>query len=192
MFCRKCGTNMPDDSQFCMKCGQAQSVTSTAGGAAAAAAPARIPTPVEAPQQKHSFGVGALVLSVLLLLLVIVWGVEQANIHSPLPAQSASIQQPPLQQHKQSTGSVAFTANAGGMTNYKFTVPAGASNVTVKGHFAATGGSGNDIQVVVVSEDEYVNWQNGHPTKTFYNSGRVTQDAVNINLPSDAATYYVL
>ena len=78
------------------------------------------------------------------------------------------------------------------MTNYKFTVPAGASNVTLKGHFTASGGSGSDIQVVVVNEDEYVNWQNGHPTKTFYNSGKLTQGSINITLPSDPTTYYVV
>jgi len=86
----------------------------------------------------------------------------------------------------------AFTVSALAANNYTFTVPAGAFDVTMKGHFAATGGSGSDIEVVVVSEDEFVNWQNGHPSKAFYNSGRVTQDTIKLNLPSDAATYRVV
>jgi uncharacterized membrane protein YvbJ len=35
MFCHKCGVELPDDSRFCRKCGQAQSVL--AGGGAAVA-----------------------------------------------------------------------------------------------------------------------------------------------------------
>jgi hypothetical protein len=86
----------------------------------------------------------------------------------------------------------AFTVGTLAASNYSFTVPAGAFDVSMKGHFAATGGMGNDIEVVVVSEDEFVNWQNGHPSKAFYNSGRVTQDSINLNLPADAATYHVV
>jgi hypothetical protein len=86
----------------------------------------------------------------------------------------------------------AFTVGALGASNYSFVVPAGAFQVTMKGHFAATGGSGNDIEVVVVNQDEFTNWQNGHPTKAYYNSGKTTQDTINLTLPADAATYYVV
>ena len=126
----------------------------------------------------------------LFLLLVVVWVGVQVNRRSQ-SAQSASQERPP-QLHKQTTGNVAFTISAGGTSNYKFTVPAMASNVTMKGHFAATGGFGNDIEVFVGAEDGFVNWQNGHGTKTFYNSGHVTQNSVNISLPSDPAKYYVV
>jgi hypothetical protein len=166
-------------------------VTST-NGAAAAVAPARTPTPVAAPQSQ---GNAIKWVLGLLLFIVVCWAVWQLSLHSfetHTAASPTSQQQPLVQQHKQSTGNVAFTVNAQGANNYKFTVPAGAFNVTLKGHFAATGGSGNDIEVFVVSQDEYVNWQNGHPAKTFYNSGRVTQDSINLIMPSDAATYYVV
>jgi len=62
----------------------------------------------------------------------------------------------------------------------------------MKGHFTASGGAGNDIEVFVVNEDEYTNWQNGHPTKALYSSGKVTQDSINLTLPAEAATYYVV
>ena len=191
MFCSNCGVDLPDDSQFCRKCGQAQSVTSASSGAAAAVAPARIPVAATRPQ--GSTAKWGWVLA-LLLLLVICWAGWQVGVHSYYRPPSASQQPlaPPERPHTQSTGNVAFTVNAQGANNYKFTVPAGAFNVTLKGHFAATGGSGNDIEVFVVAEDEYVNWQNGHPTKAFYNSGKVTQDSINLTLPSDATNYYVV
>ena len=106
--------------------------------------------------------------------------------------QSFAAQPPPPQLHKVSIPTRAFTVSALAANNFTFPVPAGAFDVTMKGHFAATGGLGNDIEVVVVSEDEFVNWRNGHPSKAFYNSGRVTQDTIKLNLPSDAATYYVV
>lgn len=179
----------PSDFQFCQNCGQGQSVTSTSGGAAAAVAPARIP--VAAPQPQGS---GAKWALGLLLVLVVCWGGWQVGVHSSAAHPSASQQPPvpPVQHHQASTGNVAFTVRAQGANNYHFTVPAGAFGVTMKGHFAASGGSGNDIEVVVLSEDEYVNWQNGHPTKALYNSGKVTQDSITLTLPSDATTYYVV
>jgi hypothetical protein len=69
---------------------------------------------------------------------------------------------------------------------------AGATNVTMKGHFTATGGGRNDIEVFVLAEDEFVNWQNRHSVNALYRSGQVTQDSINLTLPSDAATYYVV
>jgi hypothetical protein len=129
-------------------------------------------------------------LTAIALFFTIVWMTQYANRRASVAQQQAAQSLPRLQ--TQSTGSVAFTVNAGSSHYYKFTVPASAFNVTLKGHFAATGGTGNDIEVVVVSEDQYVNWQNGHETKAFYNSGRVTQDTPNVSLPSDATTYYLV
>jgi hypothetical protein len=68
-------------------------------------------------------------------------------------------------------------------------VPAGAYNVNLRGHFSATGGLGNDIEAYLLTEDDLVNWQNGHTVNALYNSGRVTQKTVNVVLPADAGKY---
>lgn len=52
----------------------------------------------------------------------------------------------------------------------------------VKARFRARGGGGNDIEVYVLDEDGFENWQNGHKTPTYYNSGRVTVGRLDINL----------
>ena len=73
MFCRKCGTKLPDDSQFCPKCGLCVLETSTSralptgAGAAAAVAPALEPTPQVAVQHKITRMNRGVVLAVLLL-----------------------------------------------------------------------------------------------------------------------------
>jgi hypothetical protein len=94
--------------------------------------------------------------------------------------------------HTTTTGDKAFTLNAGAATYFKFPVSAGAYNASLKGHFSATGGVGNDIEVFVMTEDDYVNWQNRHTVNTLYNSGKVTQETLNVTLPTDAGMYYLV
>ena len=104
-----------------------------------------------------------------------------------LPKAQPGFSQPQL--HSQSTGDKAFTVNAGGEYYFTFEVPSGASDVTLKGHFSATGGLGNDIEAFLLTEDDRVNWENGHTVHTLYKSGAVTQETVNSVLPRDAGTY---
>jgi hypothetical protein len=71
-------------------------------------------------------------------------------------------------------------------------VPPGATGVQLQGSFTASGGSGNDVEVYVLPETDFVNWQNRHGAKTYYNSGKVTVGNLNLTLPSDAGSYYLV
>ena len=86
------------------------------------------------------------------------------------------------------SGSVAVNANS--YTSYQFSVPSGATNVVVSGTFTASGGSGNDIRVYIMTQTDFTNWQNGHQANAYYNSGQVTTDTPNVSLP--AGQTYVL
>jgi hypothetical protein len=180
MFCLTCGTDLPNDSRFCRSCGQTQTAVSTGGGAAAA--PARIPTPASKPQNKTTIGIVAGLL--VIVALAGVWYVQNSS-RQPIP--TATTPQPRL--YTQSMGDKAFTVNAGGAQYFIFEAPAGAFSVNLKGHFAATGGTGNDIEVYLLTADDLVNWQNGHTVHTLYNSGRVTQETLNVVLANDAGKY---
>lgn len=72
--------------------------------------------------------------------------------------------------------------------SYKFQVPAAGG--TVVGRFHAQGGSGNDIEVVIMDEDGVENFRNGHKVATYYNSGKLTVGKLNVKL--DAGTYYLI
>jgi hypothetical protein len=79
----------------------------------------------------------------------------------------------------------------------KFTVVQRSKNVRIDGRFQASGGSGNDVEVFILGEDAFLNYQNDHSAATFYNSGKVTADTLNVSLPSteDATatvTYYLV
>ena len=185
MFCTKCGTDLPNDSRFCRSCGQTLGAVSTGGGAAAA--PARIATPAK-PKSRFTYW-----HYVALLILVFIggtWYVQNMKGRGlSLPEQST---RPQPQSHTQGTGDKAFTVNAGGIYYFTFEMPDGPFNATLKGHFAATGGTGNDVEAFVVTEDDFVNWQKGHPVKALYNSGRVTQETLNLSLPPNPGKYLLV
>jgi hypothetical protein len=42
------------------------------------------------------------------------------------------------------------------------------------GHFIVTGGTGNDIVCLILDEDGFTNFRNGHPANASFNSGKVT------------------
>lgn len=85
-----------------------------------------------------------------------------------------------------------FTIEASSGVHFKFTVPAGATSVRLEGSFSATGGGSNDVEVALFSNDEFVNSQAQQPAKSLYDSGRTTQGTLNVLLPADAATYYLV
>jgi zinc-ribbon domain len=186
MFCSKCGTDHLDDSRFCRKCGQALGVVSTGGGAAAVMAPApaqREKRPASRLRRIPLF-IGILVLIFVVGAWVENWRTREALITN----QNSQNSQPRL--HTQITGGKAFTIPAGSTNSFIFDVPSGAYNVSIKGHFSATGGTGNDIIALLLTADDYENWQNRHPFQTLYNSGQVTQETVNVKLPEDRGKYY--
>src|SRR5579862_7775865 len=61
----------------------------------------------------------------------------------------------------------------------------------LSGHFSASGGSGNDIEVLLfTNQDDLTNWQNGHAARCLYRSGRATVGTLDV--PLVAAGTYVL
>ncbi len=84
------------------------------------------------------------------------------------------------------------TVNAGKYQYYQITVPPSATNVHIQGTFAASGGSGNDIIVLMMDSTSFTNWQNGHQVSVYYNSGQLTTSSFDVPLPSGAGTYYLV
>lgn len=65
------------------------------------------------------------------------------------------------------------------------------SDAYLRGDFHANGGLGNDIKVLVMSEEDYVNWANGHEANALYSSGRKTAGSFNLAL-REPGTYRVV
>jgi len=162
--------------------GPSQSV-GVGSGAAVAMAPVQAPAEPKPPVHL-SF---ALVL--LLPLALLAWFVDH-EIAQQTVAQ-ATHQVGGHRLYKVSVGKAALSVRASQSAVYTFNVPVGATNAKVQGHFAATGDSGNDIEVRLFTEAQFTNWKNDHETPALYSSGKVSVGDVAAALPT-AGTYYLV
>lgn len=80
---------------------------------------------------------------------------------------------------------------AGQSIYYQFSAPTGSTDTYVSGTFTAGGGSGNDIRVYVMDEQNFINWRNGHQVSVYYNSGQETVGNINVNIPTGQNLYLV-
>ncbi len=167
MHCVSCGCEISEKSDFCAKCGKRIGAPKTAARAGFVVALLLV----------FFIGLG----SVVLFLRA---DKARANMQSNDP------NAPQLRLYTESIDT-AFTIPQLRHKAYKFAIPAGVNSGTVQGHFSATGGSHNDIEVWLMNDDGFVNWQNKHSVTPIYNSGRVTQGTLNVSLPG-AGTYYLV
>ncbi len=159
---------------------------------AAAVAPARIPeTKSQETKPKRRLVRTPYAIAGVLLIIFVIYGYNASQRANPNPAANP-IDRIVKQQRTTTINNPALHINALSSSYFKLIVPAGATSVLLHGNFTASGGLSNDIEVFVMPEDDFVNWQNGHNAKTFYNSGKVTVGTLNINLPADAGTYYLV
>ena len=85
-----------------------------------------------------------------------------------------------------------ITVKAGGYYDQSFTIDTGKmQNPSLSGSFTASGGSGNDIIVLVMDDMAFTNWVNGHQISTFYNSGKMTAGNIIANL-ANSGTYHLV
>lgn len=82
---------------------------------------------------------------------------------------------------------------ANGYSSYTLTLdPRGRSEYILKGHFVASGGSGNDIRVLLFDPTNYLNWKNGHQSFVMYQSGVVTVADMSVPITQPGQYFLVL
>lgn len=109
----------------------------------------------------------------------------QTNLVNP------TVPAPTIQHGSQDVLGGSFIVEPGKYKVFNVAVTAAMKYPTVEGTFTASGGN-NDIEVFVLDESQYMNWQNGHKFDATYSSGRVTAGKLNIQLPQEPGTYYVV
>ncbi len=65
-----------------------------------------------------------------------------------------------------------------------FTVPDGATQIRLMIDVTAQGGSGNDIKLHILTNDNFLRWRNGQPYVAVYETGQITTFNQTFNLPS--------
>lgn len=164
MYCDHCGSEILGKHGFCSKCGRRAGASK--------------------PALRASFIVALLAVSICSFLF---FHFDLRPIKPEISTQPNSFQ-PKL--HTE-TIDTAFAVPKLSSHSYKFAIPTGANAALLQGHFSAIGGAGNDIEAWLMSDDEFVNWQNRHSVTPIYNSGRVTQATINVSLPQPG-TYYLV
>jgi hypothetical protein len=180
MTCPKCNADQPDNAKFCSQC----------------AAPLAEPV-LTVAKSKVPTWLSGLLLIALALIGIAVWNMMQenerlrANLRKSAAASAAEHPQYQPTTHSVPLTNGAATVNATSYTWYKFDVPENVTDVVVDGHLIASGGTGNDIECYIVDEDGFTNFKNGHPSSTYYNSGKVTTAKIQASNLS-AGTYYIM
>jgi len=184
-FCGSCGAKLPDFSQFCLKCGQAVAVPAPGPIRSAAASNATVgASRLRRQRSKPRIPIWLLVPA----LLVTIWWAATSG--SPGAQQFQRLFN---RSHTEAIVPATFVVKSRSFSYYKFMVPRGASSVVVSGPFSATGGSNdNDIEVSLLTDTNFVDWQDGYVTSTYYSSGKTAQGDINTSLPPAAGTYYLV
>ncbi len=188
MFCRFCGSTLRDDSIFCSSCGKALTSAPPSSIAGMGEGVAVAPVKSAPPKTKKPTAVGSFVIGVLLIAGVLWWVMNKSDSGSSSPS---TLRQLVAQPRTEVLSNGEFALSATQYRYIRFEVPQNAGAVRVEGAFSASGGAGNDIEAYVFSNDDFVNWQNRHRVRAFYNSGRVTQGTLEVTLPL-AGTYYLV
>jgi ribosomal protein L40E len=189
--CSKCGATLPDEAQFCLKCGKPISL------------PPKEPVKIEqtvAELFPPSVKKGRIALWVLLGLFLggVLWAATSDN------PSAQGIQELVGWKHDQTILGTPFSVTARNFRFYKFDLPEGSTNISIVGQFSSTAadkksggksaadGDDNDVEVYVLSEFAFAVWQNGYATSSVYESGRVSQGTMQADLPPGAGVYYLI
>jgi hypothetical protein len=168
MSCPACGTEIPNDSAFCLKCGKTIDVR--------AAEQSSFQVEKVPPSRSFRFSpLGAFMIGGLLVLLSVVY---LQNSRSTPHGQS---QRGILRPFTKKITSGTMTVEPGQCRYLTFQVnQAGLVNARVVGAFQSAGGLGNDIQAVLAEQSEFQNWINGHPARVLYSSPKTTTGKLDV------------
>jgi hypothetical protein len=196
--CSKCGASLPDEAQFCLKCGKPVS-SPPKSAAAVEVPPAREIAP---PRRKRRT-----VLWILLAIFIagILWVAASDNPFAQQVQEFVGFKQDRIILDS------AFSVGPHTFRYYKFALPEGSVNVTVVGHFSSAADvsgasnrknttpdknkdadSDNNIEAYVLTDAAFTVWQNGYATSSLYESGKVAEASVQADVPAGAGIYYLV
>lgn len=194
LICSQCGAKLPEDAQFCHKCGH--TVAPTAESALVPGHPVVaevLPPPVLRRPHKQRWVPWVVLAGFVLVLL---WLLTSDNSLAQQVQELAGLK------HDEAVLDTPFPVAPGRFQDYKFSLPEGSVNVGVVGQFAVSGegpsqagkakAADNDIEVYLLTEPAFAVWQKGYATDSIYESGRLVQGTVQVDLPPGAGVYYLV
>lgn len=193
--CSKCGTTLPLDAQFCLKCGKP--VGAPVDESKKKSPPAKKPAAQAKPKSNRVWIY--LGIFVFLFLALTAWALVSDNPFAQ------GFQDLVGSKHDQTIIETEnpFTIQPHSFRYYKFDLPEGSTRVAIVGQFSATAAGNrkvvptseppdNAIEVFVLSEPAFTVWQKGFATNSVYESGLVSSGTVQSDLPDGAGIYYLV
>ncbi len=181
--CSKCGASLPDEAQFCLKCGKPVS----APAKSPAIRDSAVHLSASKPPRKWR---GFLWALLAILFAVILWAATSDSTGAQQLQGFVGLKQ------DRSILDSSFSVGAHTFRYYKFSLPEGSVNVAVVGQFNSTADSeaagnrkaqtgksnkskdtdvDNSIEVYVLTDSAFTVWQNGYGTSSLYASGKVEE-----------------
>jgi len=200
--CSKCGASLPDEAQFCLKCGKP--VSSPPKSPAVVESPP--PEVIARPRPKRRW---LLWIGLAILAGVVLWTVTSDSTAAQQVQEFVGFKQDRVILDS------AFSVGPHTFRYYKFALPEGSVNVAVVGQFTSAAdtlnagnrksqssdkskakandnANDNGIQAYVLTEPAFTVWQNGYATSSLYDSGSVAEGTVQADIPAGAGIYYLV
>ena len=200
--CSKCGAILPDEAEFCLKCGKPVSPPAKDVPVIEALPPAQR---LRNRPRKRPMIIGILLA---ILAVAILW-VGMSD--SPAAQQ---VQEFVGWKHDSTILDNSFVVGPHTFRYYKFALPEGSVNVSIVGQFTSAADAQiagnrtdakakkkeksrgeeieNGIEVYVLTEPAFTIWQNGYATSSLYESGKVAAGTVQSDIPAGAGIYYLV
>jgi ribosomal protein L40E len=197
--CAKCGASLPDEAQFCLKCGKPVNL------------PPKSPVISETlpPEIRPKRRTRPMLVGILFAILagIILW----AGMSDSQSAQE--VQEFVGWKHDRIILDAPFSVGPHTFRYYKFALPEGSVNVAVVGQFTSAAevsnssdrkdsaktsnreaeqGVDNGVEVYVLTDAAFTVWQNGYATSSLYESGKVAEGRVQAEVPAGAGIYYLV
>jgi|WetSurMetagenome_2_1015567.scaffolds.fasta_scaffold203187_2 hypothetical protein len=187
IICPECSSSISDQAFSCPKCGYPilKNANQTSPSTSSQ------PTPVKKSKRK---AISWFLFAFLFIIFVLVYNNNKSLINGWLfngsyrnhadngPAFFAT-------EHTMNLTQGSIIINAGYYRHIDFSTTPGSYNNVVSGRFKASRGYGSDIRVIVMTQDDYTNFVNGHSSNCYYDSGKKTVSDLNVTLPSGSGSY---
>jgi zinc-ribbon domain len=196
--CAKCGASLPDEAEFCLKCGKPVSSPTKSMPPIVEVLPPALPP---APHPKRRIFLWVMVVVLVGLLL---WAATSSNPFAQGLQELVGFKQ------DETIIDSSFTVGPHSFRYYKFALPEGSLNVSVVGQFSSASNASstnrkdtskdrnkdkendNDIEVSILTEAAFTIWQNGYATSSVYESGKTSQGEMQTEVPAGAGIYYLV
>lgn len=184
--CSECGTEISDQAPSCPKCGfptkniKIENKVQTAGDMQKR----------EKPRKKTRVGlvIGLLFFGII-AVIALLYAFKLMNQTSSNSGSSVFNLIPQERQVNLVNGSIIVKSAQ--WKYYSFNTLKSWRNIHLNGKFEASGGSGDDIRLLVMTKNDFTNFTNGHQAYSIYDSGKLTVSNLNVGLPSETQDWVI-